>query len=164
MRYFQASDAGFRQNTLVAWILVHGGGARRWLVPISKSQAEFYRKVTEQAFVPMRQVLEGLQQAAKTTRAAGEALKEAGELLIQQAAAMDQGLSLSSPFLEVTAPVPPAQVVDEPTSQQGWLTHSRRERIAGTTPWAQPSRRLGDTQDAKARAPGREDGECQLLR
>ena len=84
-----------------------------------ESQAEFYRKVTEQAFVPMRQVLEGLQQAAKTTRAAGEALKEAGELLIQQAAAMDQGLSLSSPFLEVTAPVPPAQVVDEPTSQQG---------------------------------------------
>jgi hypothetical protein len=60
--------------------------------------------LTEQAFVPMRQMLEGLQQAAKTTRAAGEALKEAGELLTQQAAAMDQALSFSSPFLDMTAP------------------------------------------------------------
>jgi hypothetical protein len=40
----------------------------------------------------MRQVLEGLVQAAKTTRAAGEALKEAGKLLTQQATAMDQAL------------------------------------------------------------------------
>ena len=53
-----------------------------------EAQAEFNRKLTEQAFVPMRQMLEGLQQAAKTTRAAGEALKEAGDLLTQQAAAM----------------------------------------------------------------------------
>jgi hypothetical protein len=68
------------------------------------SQTEFNRKLTEQAFVPMRQVLEGLQQAAKTTRAAGEALKEAGELLTQQAAALDQALSFSSPFLDMTAP------------------------------------------------------------
>ena len=52
-----------------------------------ETQTEFNRALTEQAFVPMRQVLEGLQQAAKTTRAAGEALKEAGELLTQQAAA-----------------------------------------------------------------------------
>ena len=52
---------------------------------------------------PMRQVLEGLQQAAKTTRAAGEALKEAGDLLIRQAAAMDQALSFTGPFLDMTA-------------------------------------------------------------
>ena len=70
-----------------------------------ETQAEFNRKLTEQAFVPMRQVLEGLQQAAKTTRAAGEALKEAGELLTQQATAMDQALSFSSPFLDMTAPL-----------------------------------------------------------
>jgi hypothetical protein len=63
-----------------------------------ETQAEFNRKLTEQAFVPIRQVLEGLQQAAKTTRAAGEALKEAGELLTQQATAMDQALSFSSPI------------------------------------------------------------------
>ena len=69
-----------------------------------ESQIEFNRKLTEQAFLPMRQVLEGLQQAAKTTRAAGEALKQAGELLTQQAAAMDQALSFSSPFLDMTAP------------------------------------------------------------
>ena len=66
----------------------------------------------------MRQVLEGLQQAAKTTRAAGEALKEAGELLTQQAAASDQALSFSSPFLDMTGLVPSVRVVDEPTSQQ----------------------------------------------
>ena len=40
-----------------------------------ETQTEFNRALTEQAFVPMRQVLEGLQQAAKTTRAAGEALR-----------------------------------------------------------------------------------------
>ena len=69
-----------------------------------EAQAEFNRKLTEQAFVPMRQMLEGLQQAAKTTRAAGEALKEAGDLLMQQAAAMDQALSVTGPSFEMTAP------------------------------------------------------------
>jgi hypothetical protein len=69
-----------------------------------EAQAEFNRKLTEQAFVPMRQMLDGLTQAAKTTRAAGEALKQAGELLTQQAAAMNQALSFSSPFLDMTAP------------------------------------------------------------
>ena len=83
-----------------------------------ETQTEFNRALTEQAFVPMRQVLEGLQQAAKTTRAAGEALKEAGELLTQQAAALDQALSFSSPFLDMTGLVPSVRVVDEPTSQQ----------------------------------------------
>ena len=68
-----------------------------------EAQAEFNRKLTEQAFVPMRQMLEGLQQAAKTTRAAGEALKEAGDLLTQQAAAMDQALSVAGPSFEMTA-------------------------------------------------------------
>jgi hypothetical protein len=68
-----------------------------------EAQAEFNQKLTEQMFAPMRQMLDGLRQAAKTTRAAGEALKEAGELLIQQAAAMDQALSVTGPFLEMTA-------------------------------------------------------------
>ena len=57
-----------------------------------ETQAEFNRELTEQAFAPMRHVLEGLQQAADATRAAGEALKVAGDLLIQQATAMDQAL------------------------------------------------------------------------
>jgi hypothetical protein len=69
-----------------------------------ETQAEFNRELTEQALAPMRQVLEGLKQAANTTRAAGEALKEAGDLLTQQATAMDQALSFSWPFLDITAP------------------------------------------------------------
>jgi hypothetical protein len=69
-----------------------------------EAQAEFHKQLTEQAFAPMRQMLEGLQQAAETTRAAGEALKEAGNWLTQQATAMDQALSFTSPFLEITAP------------------------------------------------------------
>ena len=69
-----------------------------------ETQAEFQRQLTEQALAPMRQVLEGLQQAAKTTRAAGEALKEAGNLLTQQATAMDQALSFSGPFFDIAAP------------------------------------------------------------
>ena len=69
-----------------------------------ETQAEFNRELTEQAFAPMRHVLEGLQQAADTTRAAGEALTVAGELLIQQATAMDQALSLTGPFFDITAP------------------------------------------------------------
>ena len=69
-----------------------------------ETQAEFNRELTEQAFAPMRHVLEGLQQAADTTRAAGEALKVAGDLLIQQATAMDQALSLGGPFFDITAP------------------------------------------------------------
>ena len=68
-----------------------------------EAQTEFNRQLTEQAFAPMRQVFEGLKQAAKTTRAAGEALKEAGELLVGQATAMDQALSFSGPFLDITA-------------------------------------------------------------
>jgi hypothetical protein len=69
-----------------------------------EAQAEFQRKLTEQAFAPMREVIEGLKQAAKTTAAAGEALKEAGNLLTQQAAAMSQALSFSDPFIEMTVP------------------------------------------------------------
>ena len=69
-----------------------------------ETQAEFNRELTEQVFAPMRHVLEGLQQAADTTRAAGEALKVAGDLLIQQATATDQALSLSGPFFDITAP------------------------------------------------------------
>jgi hypothetical protein len=75
-----------------------------FLQKAAETQAEFHRQLTEQALAPMRQVLEGLEQAAKTTRAAGEALKEAGNLLIRQAAAMDEALSFTSPFLDVTAP------------------------------------------------------------
>jgi hypothetical protein len=69
-----------------------------------ETQAEFNRELTEQALAPMRQVFEGLKQAANTTRAAGQALKEAGDLLTQQATAMDQALSFSWPFLNITAP------------------------------------------------------------
>jgi hypothetical protein len=69
-----------------------------------ETQAEFQRQFTEQALAPMRQVLDGLKQAAKTTRAAGEALKEAGDLLTRQATAMDEALSFTGPFLDVTAP------------------------------------------------------------
>ena len=69
-----------------------------------ETQTEFYRELTEQAFAPMRQVLEGLKQAAITTRAAGEALKEAGDLLIRQATAMDQALSFTGPLLDITTP------------------------------------------------------------
>ena len=69
-----------------------------------ETQAEFNRELTEQAFAPMRQVIEGLKQAVDTTRATGEALKQAGELLAQQATAMDQTLSFTRPFLDLTAP------------------------------------------------------------
>ena len=69
-----------------------------------EAQAEFHRELTEQAFAPMRQVLEGLKQSANTTRAAGEALKEAGDWLARQATAMDQALSFAGPFLEITVP------------------------------------------------------------
>ena len=68
-----------------------------------ETQTEFNRKLTQQVLAPMRQILEGLQQAGKTTRAAGEALKEAGDLLTQQAAAMDQALSFTGPFFDMTA-------------------------------------------------------------
>ena len=69
-----------------------------------EAQAEFHRELTEQAFAPMRQVLDGLKQSANTTRAAGEALKEAGDWLARQATAMDQALSFAGPFLEITVP------------------------------------------------------------
>jgi hypothetical protein len=69
-----------------------------------ETQTEFNKKLTEQALAPMRQVLEGLQQAAKMTRAAGKALKEAGDLLTQQAAAMDKALSFTGPFFEMITP------------------------------------------------------------
>jgi uncharacterized protein YukE len=97
----QFQKAGFGSNTeLLQTMLSPMQQQLDLLQKAFESQAEFYRKLTEQAFVPMRQVLEGLQQAAKTTRAAGEALKEAGDLLTQQATAMDQALSFSSPFLD----------------------------------------------------------------
>jgi hypothetical protein len=69
-----------------------------------EAQAEFQRKLTEQAFAPMRQVIEGLKQVAKTTVAAGQALKEAGELLAQQATAMNQAHNVSDPFIEMSVP------------------------------------------------------------
>jgi hypothetical protein len=104
MQQFQ--KAGFGSNVPDFWQMMLTP-MQQQLDLIQKSletQAEFHRELTEQMFAPMRQVLEGLQQAAKTTRAAGEALKEAGELLTQQAAALDQALSFSSPFLDMTAP------------------------------------------------------------
>jgi hypothetical protein len=101
----QFQKAGFGSNTdLLHTMLAPMQQQLDLLQKAFETQAEFNRKLAEQAFAPMRQVLEGLQQAAKTTRAAGEALKEAGELLTQQAAAMDQALSFSSPFLDMTDP------------------------------------------------------------
>ena len=100
----QFHKAGFGSNTaLLQTMLAPMQQQLDLLQKAFETQAEFNRKLAEQAFVPMRQVLEGLQQAAKTTRAAGEALKEAGDLLTQQATAMDQALSFSSPFLDMTA-------------------------------------------------------------
>jgi hypothetical protein len=104
MQQFQ--KVGFGANMPEVWQLMFAP-MQQQLDLIQKTletQAEFHRELTEQAFAPMRQVLEGLQQAAKTTRAAGEALKEAGELLTQQATAMDQALSFSGPFFDLTAP------------------------------------------------------------
>jgi hypothetical protein len=101
----QFQKAGFGSNTaLLQTMLAPMQQQLDLLQKAFETQAEFNRKLAEQAFVPMRQVLEGLQQAAKTTRAAGEALREAGDLLTQQAAAMDQALSFTSPFLEITDP------------------------------------------------------------
>ena len=104
MQQFQ--KAGFGSNVPDFWQMMFTP-MQQQLDLIQKAletQAEFHRELTEQMFAPMRQVLEGLQQAAKTTRAAGEALKEAGELLTQQASAMDQALSFSGPFFDITAP------------------------------------------------------------
>jgi hypothetical protein len=102
----QFQKAGLGSNTeLLQTMLASMQQQLDLLQKAFKTQAEFNQKLAEQAFVPMRQVLEGLQQAAKTTRAAGEALKEAGDLLTQQATAMDQALSFSSPFLDMTAPL-----------------------------------------------------------
>ena len=104
MQQFQ--KAGFGSNVPDFWQMMFTP-MQQQLDLIQKAletQAEFHRELTEQMFTPMRQVLEGLQQAAKTTRAAGEALKEAGELLTQQATAMDQALSLSGSFFDITAP------------------------------------------------------------
>jgi hypothetical protein len=61
----------------------------------------------------MRQVFEGLKQSANTTRAAGEAIKEAGDWLTRQAIAMDQALSFTGPFLEFTAPTSEGSAKDE---------------------------------------------------
>src|SRR4029453_5067414 len=100
----QFQKAGFGSNTeLLQTMLTPVQQQLDLLQKAFETHAEFNRKLAEQAFLPMRQVLEGLLQAVKTTRAAGEALKEAGELLTQQAAAMDQALSFSSPFLDMTA-------------------------------------------------------------
>ena|SRR5215211_7583269 len=102
----QFQKAGLGSNAAESWQLMFAP-MQQQLEVIQKAleaQAEFQRQLTEQALAPMRQVLEGLQQAAKTTRAAGEALKEAGELLTQQAKAMDQALSFSSPIFEITVP------------------------------------------------------------
>jgi hypothetical protein len=78
-----------------------------------EAQAEFQRTLTGQVFGPMRQVLEGLRQAAKTTAAAGQALKEAGDLLTQQATAMNEALSFSDPFIEMTVPSSEGSAKDE---------------------------------------------------
>jgi hypothetical protein len=102
----QFQKAGFGGNVPEFWQLMFAP-MQQQLDLIQKAletQAEFHRELTEQVFAPMRQVLEGLRQAANTTRAAGEALKKAGDLLTQQATAMDQALSYTGPFFDFTAP------------------------------------------------------------
>jgi hypothetical protein len=102
----QFQKAGVGSNPAELWQMMFAPMQQQLdvLQKAFEAQTEFNRQLTEQAFAPMRQVFEGLKQAAKTTRAAGEALKEAGELLEGQATAMDQALSFSGPFLDLTAP------------------------------------------------------------
>jgi hypothetical protein len=45
-----------------------------------------------------------MQQAAETTRAAGKALRQAGEMFTKQANAMNEALKLANPFLEMAFP------------------------------------------------------------
>ena len=73
-----------------------------------EKQAEFQRELAERALGPMRQMFTELQQTAETTRAAGEALRQAGDMLTQQAAAMNQALQLAKPFVETAFPPKPA--------------------------------------------------------
>jgi hypothetical protein len=102
----QFQKAGFRSNAPESWQLMFAPMQQQLdlLQKAVEAQAEFHRELTEQVFAPMRQMFDGLKQAAKITRAAGEALKEAGDLLTQQASAMDQALSFAGPFLVTTAP------------------------------------------------------------
>jgi hypothetical protein len=136
----QFQKAGFGANTeFLQTMLAPMQQQLHLLQKAFEAQAEFNRKLTEQAFVPMRQMLEGLQQAAKTTRAAGEALKEAGELLTQQAAAMDQALSFSSPFLDMTAPPNERSATTEWRSPNGLCLPDRvldQDRQPGFDPCA----------------------------
>jgi hypothetical protein len=69
-----------------------------------EKQAEFQRELTERALAPMKQMYAELQEAAETTRAAGEALRQAGDMLTKQATAMNQALKLAKPFLEAASP------------------------------------------------------------
>lgn len=102
----QFQKAGVGSNPAELWQMMFAPMQQQLdlLQKAFEAQTEFNRQLTEQAFAPMRQVFEGLKQAAKTTRAAGEALKEAGDLLVGQASAMDQALSFSGPFLDLTTP------------------------------------------------------------
>lgn len=69
-----------------------------------EKQAEFQRELTERALAPMKQMYAELQEAAETTRAAGEALRQAGDMLTKQAIAMNQALRLAKPFLDAASP------------------------------------------------------------
>jgi hypothetical protein len=102
----QFQKVGLGSNAAESWQLMFAP-MQQQLDVIQKTleaQAEFHRQLTEQALAPLQQMPEGLKQAAKTTRAAGEALKEAGNLLTQQASAMDQALSFTNPIFEISAP------------------------------------------------------------
>jgi hypothetical protein len=46
-----------------------------------EAQADFHRELIERGLVPMRDLLTGLEQAVESTRQAGAALRQAGELL-----------------------------------------------------------------------------------
>lgn|SRR5574337_497990 len=64
------------------------------------AQADLYRQMSEHAFIPIVAMVKQFETAATTTKAAGVALKQAGQLLEEQAAAMEQGIAMLQPLRE----------------------------------------------------------------
>ncbi len=65
------------------------------------AQVEFHRQMSERALAPIAAMVEQFELAASNTRAAGEALKQAGQLLEEHAAAMEKGIELVRPLRDV---------------------------------------------------------------
>jgi hypothetical protein len=62
------------------------------------AQVEFHQQMSERAFAPIVAMVEQFEVAAANTRAAGAALKQAGQLLEEHAAAMEKGIELVRPL------------------------------------------------------------------